>query len=170
MRHQHAGLAVPDFPLAYGQLWPSTDAEFLGKINRERIDPLEPNPIRASHIHLHMTHRLGALTALAVVASLAWRTRRSVVGTAPVRRYALGLLLLMVIQAGFGAWTVWSNKAADVATVHVLLGATGLVAVSLTGVVAARSGVLARIGLSRAELNRTVGVKINGENLAANTL
>jgi heme a synthase len=170
MRHQHAGLAVPDFPLAYGQLWPSTDEVFLEKINRERIDPLEPNPIRASHIHLHMTHRLGALTALSVVVALAWRTRRSVMGTAPVRRYAMGLLVLMVIQAGFGAWTVWSNKAADVATVHVLLGATGLVAASLTGVLSARSGFLARIGSSRAPFVRNVGVKINGENLAANTL
>ena len=26
MRHQHAGLAIPDFPLAYGKLWPDVDA------------------------------------------------------------------------------------------------------------------------------------------------
>src|SRR5882724_6411187 len=26
MRHQHAGLAIPDFPTAYGHLWPVTDA------------------------------------------------------------------------------------------------------------------------------------------------
>jgi hypothetical protein len=31
-----------------------------------------------------------------------------------------------------GAWTIWSNKAADVATLHVLVGALSLV----TGVVA----------------------------------
>ncbi len=26
MRHQHAGLAIPDFPQAYGKVWPATDA------------------------------------------------------------------------------------------------------------------------------------------------
>src|SRR5688572_26206129 len=31
MRHRHAGLAVPDFPLAYGGLWPRTDDAFLDR-------------------------------------------------------------------------------------------------------------------------------------------
>ena len=25
MRHEHAGLSINDFPLAYGQVWPKTD-------------------------------------------------------------------------------------------------------------------------------------------------
>jgi heme A synthase len=36
MRHRHAGLAVPDFPLAHGGLWPATDAESMARYNRER--------------------------------------------------------------------------------------------------------------------------------------
>ena len=36
----------------------------------------------------------------------------------------LGLIFL---QAGLGAWTIWSQKAADVATAHVLVGALSLV-------------------------------------------
>ena len=39
MRHQHAGLAVPDFPLAYGKIWPPMDVEFVDTVNRSRIDP-----------------------------------------------------------------------------------------------------------------------------------
>ena len=36
----------------------------------------------------------------------------------------LGLIL---VQVALGAWTIWSNKAADVATAHVLVGALSLV-------------------------------------------
>jgi heme A synthase len=36
-------------------------------------------------------------------------------------------LALILVQAGLGAWTIWSNKAADVATAHVLVGALSLV-------------------------------------------
>jgi cytochrome c oxidase assembly protein subunit 15 len=33
---------------------------------------------------------------------------------------------LLAIQICLGAWTIWSNKAADVATTHVAVGATML--------------------------------------------
>ena len=36
-------------------------------------------------------------------------------------------LLMILCQVGLGAWTVWSNKAADVATAHMALGALSLV-------------------------------------------
>lgn len=38
MRHQHAGLAVPDFPLAYGKIWPPRDEASLVLINQRRVD------------------------------------------------------------------------------------------------------------------------------------
>src|SRR5207248_725196 len=37
MRHQHAGLAIPDFPTAYGKLWPATDSESVHLYNQQRI-------------------------------------------------------------------------------------------------------------------------------------
>ena len=62
MRHQHAGLAVSGFPLAYDQyLWPPTDAAFLDQVNAERLDHREFEPITASHIHVHMVHRVMAV-------------------------------------------------------------------------------------------------------------
>jgi cytochrome c oxidase assembly protein subunit 15 len=37
MRHEHAGLAIRDFPLAYGQLWPQISPAELVEINTQRI-------------------------------------------------------------------------------------------------------------------------------------
>src|ERR1043165_2243358 len=38
MRHQHAGLAIPDFPLAYGKVWPDTDSASIDHYNAQRIE------------------------------------------------------------------------------------------------------------------------------------
>ena len=126
MRHQHAGLAVPDFPLAYGQLYPPTDPEFVHEANARRLDVREFSPITAGQIHLHMAHRITAVLILFAVAGcalVAWRSSLPVV----FKRFAYGWLGLILVQATLGAWTVWSNKAADIATAHVLGGALSLV-------------------------------------------
>lgn len=143
MRHQHAGLAVPDFPFAYGKVWPATDPAFLEKINRERIDVMDPNPITAAHIHLHMAHRIGALAIVISAGWLAWRNLRAAGTSAVNSRFAIGLLGLILVQAAFGVFTVWSNKAADVATGHVMIGAICLVVSSLFCLISARCGSVA---------------------------
>src|SRR5262249_17566416 len=76
MRHQHAGLAVPDFPLAYGRVWPPTDAAFLQTINSQRVSSEQSNPITAFHIDLHMAHRFAALAILFLGFIVAWKSRR----------------------------------------------------------------------------------------------
>jgi len=128
MRHQHAGLAVPDFPLAYGKIWPPTDATFLQKINSQRLDAEQSNPITAFHIGLHMAHRFVALSIVLLVGSVAWRSRWELGAGSFLAKLALAWLGIMCLQAVLGTMTVWSNKAADVATAHVLLGALGLLA------------------------------------------
>lgn len=127
MRHQHAGLAVPDFPLAYGKIWPPTDAAFLEEANRRRLgdDHRDFEPITAGQVHLHMTHRLTACAILALVGICACLARTG--GNARVRRFSAGWFGLILVQAFLGAYTVWSNKAADVATAHVAIGALSLV-------------------------------------------
>ena len=126
MRHQHAGLAVPDFPLAYGELYPPTNAEFVREVNARRLDVREFSPITAVQIHLHMAHRATAVLILLAVGGCAWVARQSSLPLA-FKRFAYGWLGLILAQAALGAWTVWSNKAADVATAHVLGGALSLV-------------------------------------------
>jgi heme a synthase len=126
MRHQHAGLAVPDFPLAYGKIWPATDAAFLEEANRKRHDHRDFNSITAAHIYVHMSHRITALTILVLVGACAVLSGK---GQGSKRVVTLSRIWfgLILFQGFLGAYTVWSNKAADIATAHVAVGALSLV-------------------------------------------
>ena len=50
----------------------------------------------------------------------------TVLGAPIYQRLSLFWLALIVFQVGLGAATIWTNKAADVATAHVLVGALAL--------------------------------------------
>ena len=127
MRHQHAGLAVPDFPLAYGKIWPPTDPASLEKINRTRMDIQDYNPITAFQIRLHLTHRLWAVLILVLVGISAPKISQQVGPKNTLSRLSTFWFGLVLFQAVLGAATVWSNKSADVATSHVVVGALCLV-------------------------------------------
>jgi heme a synthase len=125
MRHEHAGLAVPDFPLAYGKVWPDTDAVSIDRYNRARTDYRDFNPITPGQIYLHMTHRVMAFVILALVGVCWLRARRT--GTVNgVRRLTAVWVGMIVLQALLGIVTVLKNKPADIATAHVVVGAASL--------------------------------------------
>jgi heme a synthase len=144
MRHQHAGLAIPDFPLVYGRLWPAMDAASVAHYNQQRMEILAFNPITAFQIGLQMTHRLLALGILGAVAFAAWSARRTRGARSLLSRLALGWLGLILTQALLGAATIWSNKAADVATAHVLVGALSLAVGAMMSLIALRELALTR--------------------------
>jgi Uncharacterized protein required for cytochrome oxidase assembly len=152
MRHQHAGLAIPDFPLAYGKLWPPMDGAFLQKINSQRMGVEQSNPITAFHLALQMTHRLVALSIVLLVGTVAWRARREHGAGSLLANLTLTWSGIICLQAVLGASTVWSNKAADVATAHVLVGAlsllTGTILSGLMITHPARSNADAQLNLS----------------------
>jgi len=126
MRHEHLGLSIHDFPLAYGQVWPNTDLAALDQYNLERLAHNE-KPTTALSINLQMAHRVGAvLVTVSILAAAAavWLT----VGTAPIlRRWSAVWVALVFTQFTLGAFTIWTNKAADIATTHVAVGALTLV-------------------------------------------
>jgi cytochrome c oxidase assembly protein subunit 15 len=125
MRHQHAGLAVPDFPLAYGKIWPATDPTSIDLYNRTRIDVRDFKPITPAQIYLHMAHRIMALFILLHVFLAYVKARK--LGSGPLfRRLTSGWLAMILVQAGLGVVTVYKNKPADIATAHVVVGAASL--------------------------------------------
>jgi cytochrome c oxidase assembly protein subunit 15 len=126
MRHRHAGLAVPDFPLAYGRVWPRVDEESVRRYNQQRIEVVAAHPITATDVVLHMAHRFGACLVVGAVGWALVRARRRLALGHPVRRLAAGWLGLIGVQFALGAVTVWTNKAADIATAHVAVGALAL--------------------------------------------
>lgn len=139
MRHQHAGLAVPDFPLAYGKIWPDTDAAAIERYNKMRSDDGQFNPITAAQVYLHMTHRAMALVILGFVATCFLKIRGQCAncGVSKLTGVWLGLILL---QAALGVITVLKNKPADIATAHVVVGAASLALGTLISMMLARLG------------------------------
>jgi heme a synthase len=127
MRHQHAGLAITDFPLAYGKVWPATDPGAIASYNAHRISVTEEAPITAFQIELQMAHRVMALAIFILVAAGAWQAWRQLGGKDPLAQLAVFWLALIFAQVALGAATIWTNKAADVATAHVMVGALSLV-------------------------------------------
>src|SRR5206468_6080995 len=67
MRHQHAGLAISDFPLAHHQMWPDTSANAIERYNAERMEITNINPITAFQVILQMVHRMVALAIFLLV-------------------------------------------------------------------------------------------------------
>ena len=106
MRHTGAGLAIPDFPLAFGHLIPTHwDAK----------------------IAIHFAHRAGALAVTLLIAATSghvfYHHRRS----RELVRPAVLLLLLVAFQITLGALTVLSQKQFIINSLHVVNGALVLV-------------------------------------------
>jgi cytochrome c oxidase assembly protein subunit 15 len=105
MRHTGAGLAIPDFPLAFGALIP---------------------PRWDAQIAIHFAHRVGAaiVTLMVVVtAALVFARAR---GRRELARPALLLGVLVAIQITLGAFVVLSGKQFVINSVHVATGAAVL--------------------------------------------
>ncbi len=150
MRHQHAGLPVQsdDFPLAGGRLLPSADKAAVDAANAARnrtADYRDFNPITRGHILLYRAHLILALVIFASALLLLFFGLRVVSG------HWLGNVLivwfaLICVQGLLGAATVWSNKAADIATLHVVFGALALALASLSSMISFRLAQAARRG------------------------
>jgi heme a synthase len=122
MRHRHAGLAIPDFPAAYGRLWPKTDPESVAGYNQRREESSAVNPITRLDIVLQMAHRCGACATLVAVGLCYRLARRGLSPRHVLSRTSLAWLVLVLVQFGLGAATIWTSKSADVATAHVAVG------------------------------------------------
>jgi heme a synthase len=100
MRHTGAGLAIPDFPLAFGRLFP---------------------PFADTAVVIHFAHRAGALLVTAAIVNLFVRAWRS--GDSRFVRPSALVLALTLVQITLGAATVLMAKAVAPTTAHVATGA-----------------------------------------------
>jgi len=124
MRHQHKDLAILDFPTANGAWIPDTSAAALTKINAWR-DARALSDVDAVQIWLQMAHRFLAVLIGVGVITFATRIRQFRKSSrAPILSgLSIWWVVMFFLQFTLGAWTVWSNKAADIATAHVAVGA-----------------------------------------------
>jgi heme a synthase len=102
MRHTGAGLAIPDFPLMFGRLIP---------------------PVWDAKIAVHFAHRVGALIvslAIAATAAHIWFHHRR---RTELTRPAAIIAVLVAVQVTLGAFTVLSQRAVWINSLHVVCGA-----------------------------------------------
>ena len=125
MRHQHRDLSILDFPTANGAWIPDTSAAALAKINAWR-DARALSDVTAFQTWLQMAHRFLALIIAIAIISFCVRVWRDARGFGALKRLSLLWIVLVFGQITLGAWVIWSNKAADIATAHVALGAVML--------------------------------------------
>lgn len=127
MRHTGSGLAVPDFPLAYGQIFPSFAPDALSQYNHlliaKDIRMAADGPITKDQILIHMLHRLWAVVTGVVVLTFAYKLFRLTGRIKALRIPATILALLVPLQITLGAYTILTRKEVDVTTAHVATGA-----------------------------------------------
>ena len=114
VRHMHAGLAIPDFPLAFGRVIP---------------------PLVTPFITVHFAHRMGALVVAVAVATTLATARR---GPAPLRRPAVLAATLVALQVTLGAFVIWTGRAVLPTTTHLVTGAALLATCLVLALRAAR--------------------------------
>ena len=101
MRHSGAGLAIPDFPLAFGRLLP---------------------PLATWPVTIHFAHRLGAVLVLVLAGALLARTLAATHRSPALVQPAIVLSGLLPLQILLAAFTIWSRKAPLVTSLHVVVG------------------------------------------------
>ena len=128
MRHTDSGLAVPDFPLAYGRILPDFGSDAVAEYNQMRAFDFDPPlpAVTVAQIAYHLAHRLGAAAVTIVLISTSIIVIRRYRDVPALRRPAVLVLFLLALQIGLGAFTVWSTKAPWIATAHVAVGAAML--------------------------------------------
>ena len=107
MRHRDAGLAIPDFPLAFGRVIP---------------------PLWSVDVGVHFSHRVGALLVAAAAVGIWLHVRRRHHRDPRLARPAALLLVLVAIQGTLGAFVVLSGLQPVINTAHVVNGALVLAA------------------------------------------
>lgn len=135
MRHTQSGLAIPDFPLAYGQLIPSLSPDAMARYNQfllvNDLRIAADGPIVQGQVLVHFLHRAWALVVSALVVVLSVRTYGLGKTFSRLRFLAAALPLLLIAQITLGALTVLSRKDPLLTTAHVAIGASLLVASAL---------------------------------------
>lgn len=102
MRHMGAGLAIPDFPLAFGKIIPLIETQAVA---------------------VHFLHRVGALLVGISVIVTATQIFRHHAHQRELTRPALLLVIALIVQITLAAFTIWSKKAMLPTTAHVATGA-----------------------------------------------
>jgi len=105
VRHLHAGLSIPDFPMAFGRMIP---------------------PMLNERVAIHFAHRVGALVVTVLAIALTMTIYGKARGQVRLRRPAIGLLGALAVQIALGASVIWLRREPVMTSLHVVNGAVVL--------------------------------------------
>ncbi len=98
VRHTYSGMAIQDFPLAFGQVFP---------------------PLPTFGIAIHYFHRVGALIVSILIFVQGVRILRHSNELSMLRLPAILLMLLVLVQITLGAFVIWTQEHVVINTLHV---------------------------------------------------
>ncbi len=117
-RLSDAGLGCPDWPGCYGHLlWPNSSEEI--QIAESKFPHA---PVATDKTWPEMVHRYFAGTLGLIILGLAFINIKYRDNQGQPLKLALGLLVLVIVQAAFGMWTVTLKLWPQVVTAHLLGG------------------------------------------------
>jgi len=105
MRHNEAGMAIPDFPLAFGHVIP---------------------PVWNAKVAIHFAHRVGAMIVTVMILATSSHVLYHHSRRRDLVRPAVLLIALVFVQVSLGAFVVWSGLQPIINTAHVVNGAAVL--------------------------------------------
>ena len=146
-----AGLGCPDWPGCYGHLlWPNDAQEIAAAEARFPDAPVDLSKTWPEMVHRYFASALGLVILIFTV--LAWKGRALAQSDGlrlPVG-LTTGLLLMVLLQGAFGAWTVTLKLWPQVVTAHLLGGFTTLSAFMVAGATHWSPGPLRALWAARA--------------------
>lgn len=136
LRHTYSGLSIPDFPLAYGQIFPSLTQEAIAEYNLELIrDGIKwagDKPIAGYQIVIHLLHRYWAYVVAGIISFFGYKLWKSEFLPKRIQKNGLYFLIFILVQFTLGILTVLSRKEYIITSLHVVIGALVLVTCVIT--------------------------------------
>lgn len=128
MRHNQAGLAIPDFPMTAGHIVPRFDEASVAWVNewarQASVDTGLAIPRITRHqMIVHFTHRVGAVVVTVIAIGLTLAARRHAEAGRGILRSIYLLDMFVAAQFVLGVVTVLSIKHPILTSLHVVTGA-----------------------------------------------
>lgn len=125
MRHNHAGLAVPDFPTMGGSWCPMVTNDMMQNINAWRFDHNLDRVVKAQVI-IHLVHRGIALLIFVLMMYISMVAVKELEKGSKAIKTFMQLNTVIFLQIILGISTVLSEKNPIVTSLHVMTGAATL--------------------------------------------
>jgi heme a synthase len=121
-RLSDSGLGCPDWPGCYAK---ATPLQAIAQIKTEE-QAMPTGPVTVKKAWIEMIHRyLAMMVGVLIIAItvVAWRNRLQAISRhSSFHLLATGILILVLVQGAFGAWTVTMKLQPIIVSIHLMLG------------------------------------------------